>query len=40
MISNTVLQTLESYVPRENIRLGELMSRHTTFRIGGEAECS
>ena len=39
MISNTVLQTLESYVPRENIRLGEPMSRHTTFRIGGEAEC-
>ncbi len=39
MISNTVLQTLESYVPRENIRLGEPMSRHTTFRIGGEADC-
>ncbi|MDE5950656.1 MAG: FAD-binding protein, partial [Acetatifactor sp.] len=34
-----VLQTLESYVPRENIRLGEPMSRHTTFRIGGEADC-
>lgn len=39
MISNTVLQTLESYVPRENIRMGEPMSRHTTFRIGGEADC-
>lgn len=39
MISNTVLQTLESYVPRENILLGEPMSRHTTFRIGGEADC-
>lgn len=39
MISNTVLQTLENYVPRENIRLGEPMSRHTTFRIGGEADC-
>lgn len=39
MISNTVLQTLENYVPRENIHLGEPMSRHTTFRIGGEADC-
>jgi len=39
MISNTVLETLERYVPRENIRLGEPMSRHTTFRIGGEADC-
>ena len=39
MISNTVLETLEHYVPRENIRLGEPMSRHTTFRIGGEADC-
>ncbi len=39
MISNAVLETLECYVPRENIRLGEPMSRHTTFRIGGEADC-
>lgn len=39
MISKTVLETLERFVPRENIRLGEPMSRHTTFRIGGEADC-
>ncbi len=39
MISKTVLETLERYVPRENIHLGEPMSRHTTFRIGGEADC-
>lgn len=39
MISSTVLQTLENYVPRENIRLREPMNRHTTFRIGGEADC-
>ena len=39
MISNAVLETLECYVPRENIRLEEPMSRHTTFRIGGEADC-
>lgn len=39
MISKTVLETLERYVPRENIYPGEPMSRHTTFRIGGEADC-
>ena len=39
MISKTVLETLERFVPRENIRPGEPMSRHTTFRIGGEADC-
>ena len=39
MISKTVLETLERFVPRENIRTGEPMSRHTTFRIGGEADC-
>lgn len=39
MISNTVLETLEGYVPRENICLREPMSKHTTFRIGGEADC-
>lgn len=39
MISKTVLETLERFVSRENIRPGEPMSRHTTFRIGGEADC-
>ena len=39
MISNAMLETLEQYVPRKNILLGEPMSRHTTFRIGGEADC-
>lgn len=39
MISNAVIQTLASYVPRQNISLSEPMSRHTTFRIGGEADC-
>lgn len=39
MISNTVIETIAGYVPRQNIRLGEPMSRHTTFRIGGEADC-
>ena len=39
MISSAMLETLEQYVPQENILLGEPMSRHTTFRIGGEADC-
>ena len=39
MISDTVIETLAGYAPRENIRRGEPMSRHTTFRIGGEADC-
>lgn len=39
MISDTVIETIAGYVPPENIRRGEPMSRHTTFRIGGEADC-
>ncbi|MCM1118928.1 MAG: UDP-N-acetylmuramate dehydrogenase [bacterium] len=39
MISNAVIQTLAGYAPRQNISLSEPMSRHTTFRIGGEADC-
>lgn len=39
MISDTVVKTFRRFVPEENIRLREPMSSHTTFRIGGEAEC-
>lgn len=39
MISDTVIETIAGYVPRQNIRRKEPMSRHTTFRIGGEADC-
>lgn len=39
MISDAVIQTIAGFVPQENIRLREPMSRHTTFRIGGEADC-
>ncbi len=39
MISETVVKTLEKFLPAENIRLKEPMKRHTTFRIGGEADC-
>lgn len=39
MISAAVVEALESFVPRENIRLQERMAGHTTFRIGGPADC-
>lgn len=39
MISNMVVEALQRYVPRENIYLQEPMSGHTTFRIGGPADC-
>ena len=39
MISATVVKALESFVPAENIALNEPMNKHTTFRIGGNADC-
>lgn len=39
MISDAVIQTIAGFVPWENIRRREPMNRHTTFRIGGEADC-
>ena len=39
MISAAVIEALQGYVPRENIRLQEPMAGHTTFRIGGPADC-
>lgn len=39
MLSQTVFDTLKSFVPEENIRLNEPMAQHTTFRIGGPADC-
>ena len=39
MISEAVFQALKGYVPEENIRLQEPMAGHTTFRIGGPADC-
>ncbi|HIW81021.1 MAG TPA: UDP-N-acetylmuramate dehydrogenase [Candidatus Acetatifactor stercoripullorum] len=39
MISEAALEALKGFVPSENIRLRERMSEHTTFRIGGEADC-
>lgn len=39
MISEAVIQALRKYVPKENICLQEPMAGHTTFRIGGPADC-
>lgn len=39
MISKAVIEALQRFVPSENIHLQEPMSRHTTFRVGGEADC-
>lgn len=38
MISETVVKALERFLPAENISLKEPMKKHTTFRIGGEAD--
>lgn len=39
MIGAAVIETLQRFVPQENIRLQEPMAGHTTFRIGGPADC-
>lgn len=39
MIGTAVVEALGSFVPRENILLQERMADHTTFRIGGPADC-
>lgn len=39
MISAAVLETLQFFVPEENIHLQEPMAEHTTFRVGGPAAC-
>lgn len=39
MISKAVIEAIQRFVPYENIRLQEPMADHTTFRIGGPADC-
>lgn len=39
MISEAVLEALKGFVPEENIFLQEPMCKHTTFRVGGPANC-
>ncbi len=37
--SSAVLEFIRAHVPEEDILENEPMSRHTTFRVGGEATC-
>lgn len=39
MISRTVKQALQRFVPAENIKYEEPLKNYTTFRIGGIADC-
>lgn len=39
MISKSVMEALEKFVPKENIHIQESMAAHTTFRVGGLADC-
>ncbi len=39
MISNAVVEAFKGFVPEENIYLNEPMKEHTTFRVGGPADC-
>lgn len=39
MISGAVLETLKNFVPEENIHIQESLALHTTFRVGGPADC-
>lgn len=39
MISQAVKDALQKFVPAENIFYKEPLSKHTTFRVGGEADC-
>ena len=39
MISEAVIKALKNFIPEENIHLQEPMAGHTTFRIGGPADC-
>ena len=39
MIGGAVVEVLQKFVPQENIHLQEPMAGHTTFRIGGPADC-
>lgn len=39
MISQAVVESLQRLVPPENIKWREMLKHHTTFRVGGEADC-
>ncbi len=39
MVNKAVVETLKQFLPAENVFVNEPMKKHTTFRIGGEADC-
>jgi len=39
MISDAVVQVIKGYTKEENVHLQEPMCNHTTFRVGGPADC-
>lgn len=39
MISDAVMEALKKFIPAENIHIQESMAAHTTFRVGGPADC-
>ncbi len=39
MISQAVKEALQKFIPAENILYKESLKQHTTFRVGGEADC-
>lgn len=39
MISQAVKEALQRFVPVENILYKEPLKEHTTFRVGGVADC-
>ena len=39
MIGSAMIEVLQGYALKENIHLQEAMAAHTTFRVGGPAEC-
>ena len=39
MISQAVKDSLNRFLPEDKIKTEEIMSRHTTFRVGGPADC-
>lgn len=39
MISQAIREAIQKFVPAENILYKEPLRKHTTFRVGGEADC-
>ncbi len=39
MISDAVIEALKGFVRSENVHIQESMAAHTTFRVGGPADC-